>query len=198
MKKNYSNIVSMEGNEFLLETKRTNRLAARRAIKGLRKRSRHNSIVLGVLEYDWPVATSIIESLSNYVGFKIGSASGEPVIYKILEFALNRYSSLLFHSHDNKHEDAARIAVFIDGLITKTCEIACDLPMEEAQKDIFLSTNNKQTLSDWVAKKDKQNCDEPSLRRHLYGLIANDNVKYILKSANYEQAVVLGSLAARH
>ena len=81
MKNNMSNIIKLsdfearsaatmgdlKGNGVVEKASRS--IAAKRAVKVLRKRSRHNSVVLGILEYDWPVATSIIETIRSFMTF---------------------------------------------------------------------------------------------------------------------------------
>ncbi len=216
MKNNMSNIIKLsdfearsaatmgdlKGNGVVEKASRS--IAAKRAVKVLRKRSRHNSVVLGILEYDWPVATSIIETISDYIGSGIHT-NNEPVIYDILEFAIERYSKFLFHTRSTKYEDAIRIAAFIEGLITKTCDVA-QMKITNESGTSSWAAGDKASFSEWYKRNGTSKLTvqpEPvenvqDLRKFLYELIANDQVKHILKSANYEKAVVFGSLAASH
>ena len=158
-------------------------------------------MVLGILEYDWPVASSIIETLNDYIGCGIKS-DGEPVIYDILEFGIERYSKFLFHSRETKYEDAIRIAAFIEGLIAKTCEVA-QVKITNKDGSSSWATGSKMSFTVWYERNGSDSLlvqpepaeNEQDLRKFLYELVANEQVKHILKSTNYEQAVVLGSLA---
>lgn len=201
MKKTPINIISIDGHKRYKSddsAKKIKSVIARKTIKVLKRRSRHNSIVLGVLEYDWPVAISMIETLSEYIGHTL-CYDDEPIIYPVIEFALECYGKFLFHGYSKKHEDAVRLAAFMDGLLTKTCEVAQEVKSKQPETKIqTLSMVNKRTLSaDWVnAELDESGLS--GLRRSLYELIVNEHVKHILKSANYEQAVVLGGVGVSH
>lgn len=195
MKRKPTNIISMESHKRHRNSRETKSVLARKTIKTLKKRSRHNSIVLGVLEYDWPVARSIIEIVCEYIGHNICS-DDEPIIYPILEFALERYSKFLFQGGREKHKDFVRLAAFIDGILTKTCEMAQEFIKTQPKNNKLLMVN-KRTLSDWL-NGEPDAASRLLLRRSLYDLVANRHVKHILKSTNYENAVVFGSLGARN
>lgn len=171
-------------------------------INALKKRGRRNTHTLLLLQFDWPASQDIIERLSCFITDGI-KASGEPVIYPIIEEALQRYSAAVFHGKYKKHDDPARIGVFLETMITQTCR-ALEIRIVDSKGASWLVARG-QPLSHWIYEHpgdltiySHAHDDEPALRGLLYELLTCESVKKVLERKGYGEAVVAGRLAAGH
>ena len=164
----------------------------------LKCRGRKSAHILSLLQVDWPVSEDIIRKLSSHISRNI-IVNNEPVIYFIVEKALAEYSHFVFFKGSKKYQDIARISVFLETLITETCKIL-EVQVVSDNGDVW-SVNKKESFNTWLSNHDESLKVIPhlygnteALRSFIYELIANESVKKILRSANYEQTVVTGSM----
>lgn len=171
-----------------------------RVMNELKSRGRKNAHILSILQFDWPASESIIEKLSCYITDGI-KANKEPVIYLIIEEALQKYGQLVFHEQKEKYEDPARISAFLETLITETCR-ALEIQIFNSNGKSW-SVDSGESFSLWFSTnpgdlsiKPHPHEDETSLRGLLYDLITCESVKTVLRRTNYEKAVVTGRMVA--
>ena len=155
----------------------------------IRKRDRKNAHTLALLFFDWPATSDVIEQLCCFIADVIKSDK-EPVIYQILEEALNKYSGVVFHANKRKYDDQVRLGVFLETIITETAK-ALEVEIEDL--------GNK-----WPVEKGElfivphQHQNECKLREALYQLVASESIKTALRRTNYEEAIVAGRLVTGH
>lgn len=169
-------------------------------IAALKRRDRRNTRMLSLLQCDWPAAQAIIERLSLLIGDGI-RADEQPVIYSIIETALHRYASVVFHENSQKAEDPARIGAFLEAIITETCRsLAIEVVGSSGQ---VWSIHSGKPFAHWLYEQSGELKvqttrfrDQEVARQRLYALLTNDSVRAVLRKAGYEEAVVAGRLAA--
>lgn len=168
----------------------------------IRKRDRKNAHTLALLFFDWPATNNIIEQLCCFITDEIKSDK-EPVIYPILEKALNKYSDVVFHVNKHKYEDPIRLGVFLETIITETVK-ALEIEIEDSLGNKW-SVEKNESFSHWLENHKgvlsiipHQHQNECKLRKVLYQLITSKSVKTVLRRTNYEQAVVAGRLVVSH
>lgn len=172
----------------------------------IRKRDRKNAHTLALLFFDWPATSDVIEQLCCFIADVIKSDK-EPVIYQILEEALNKYSGVVFHANKRKYDDQVRLGVFLETIITETAkaleveieDLGNKWPVEKGKPFSNLLADHK--LVDhkgelFIVPHQHQN--ECKLREALYQLVASESIKTALRRTNYEEAIVAGRLVTGH
>ncbi len=167
--------------------------------KTIGTRGKKNAHILDLLKIDWPASQTIIEKLSLLITAGI-KKNKEPIIYLIIEEALQRYSDVVFHNNSKKYDDPIRIGVFLETIITATCRVL-EIQIMDSQGNKW-SVDSCQSFFHWtlnhpgeLAIYQYQHQDEHSLRSLLYDLMTCNSVKNVLKRANYEEAVLAGRMA---
>ncbi|TOI60583.1 hypothetical protein [Vibrio parahaemolyticus] len=174
----------------------------KKVLSVIRKRDRKNAHTLALLFFDWPATNDVIEQLCCFITDGIKSDK-EPVIYPILEEALDKYSGVVFHANKRKYEDPVRLGVFLETIITETAK-ALEIEIEDSLGNKW-SVEKGEPFSHWLADHKgelfivpHQHQNECKLRKALYQLVASESVKTVLRRTNYEEAVVAGRLVASH
>lgn len=168
--------------------------------KTMRRRSRRYASLLDLLIFDWPDADEILYNLYLYVSDSI-HRNKDPVIYHIVEQALDSYNDAVFNRDKKKLDDPVRISIFIESLIKSTCSYF-EVSIVDERGEAW-SVDSGERFVDWLRNHsgdlkiyDHQHQDEASLRGMLYTLVTCESVKKVIKRSGYEDAVLAGSVAA--
>lgn len=154
--------------------------------------------LLEVLAADWPEARKSINTLCHYVSQNIQNG-GEPVLNMIIVNALKQYQRVVWHKNNEKFQDPLRIATFIDALISEACQ-ALNIEVQAAN-GMKWTVHSGCAFTLWLSKNGgdvkvmpAENLDQKAIRKGLYELITEENIKSVLRRANYEAAIVDGSM----
>ncbi|TDX26812.1 hypothetical protein DFO67_11577 [Modicisalibacter xianhensis] len=165
----------------------------------VRKRTRRHASLVDLLSFDWPDARKIMNNLYSHISDNI-QINKKPVIYNIIDVALDRYHDAVFQKNGRKLDDPKRIAIFIVTLIVETCR--------ELEVAIVDEKGNEWTVDagqPFIAWREdhpgdlkvygRSHPDEEMLRKVLYTLVTSESIKGVLKRAGYEEAVLAGCVA---
>lgn len=174
-----------------------------RVMETLRARGRKNADTLILLQFDWPdtehVLGRVVDSVADF------SCNGsDPVIYSILDQALERYSKAVHFRVgcsylDASKKDPMRLAIFIEALITETMMVVKAGRQNGCKGEWPLDQGV--SLSEWLCEqgglseaeqKLKPCMSNETLRSTLYELFTSERVRSILRRVGYEEAVVGG------
>lgn len=167
--------------------------------EGIREQGRRYADLADLLFFDWPKAKGVVESLQAYLSDHI-QLEDNPVVYRLIRDSLDRYHDAVFNHSGKKLEDPLRLAIFIDALLTATCEIV-NIEIENDQGAAWTIASG-QPFSSWLMENDGGITiyagaveDERAIREILYALLTSDSIKRILKRAGHEDAVLANRLA---
>lgn len=173
---------------------RTERLS-----QAMKKMGEDQAEIVAMLEFDWPGADQIIDALCNFVTESI-QEDGSPVIYRIVDKALESYGKAVFRPDGKKLEDPLRIAIFLDRLLSESA-IELNIWIEDDRGSAW-NVDSEIPFSDWleqhpgdVAVYQRAGADHLMLRKRLYALLTCSPIKRVMKRTGYESAVVDGRLA---
>lgn len=166
----------------------------------MRRRSRRRATLIDLLFYDWPASKEMMENLYGYISATI-TKNNEPVIYCILDKALNRYRDVVFCKNGERIDDPVRIGVFVETLIVETCR-ELEVSIYDAAGAAW-SVDSGQPFLAWLQGHPgslmicgQTHENESALRQMLYCLITSDSIKKVLRRGLYDQDILAGRLAA--
>lgn len=158
--------------------------------------------VAELLFYDWPKAKEVAVALLDYVSLHIRRQE-EALALEILCEALVAYSEVSQFARINRTEkvdDALRLAIFVDALITVT--------LRDLQISVVTESGDQWSLpegvsfSTWLGGREgdltvyhKPIDDVLPIRAMLYRAITTPSVKRILLRSGYEDAILANRLA---
>lgn len=175
-------------------------VAANAVIAVVKKRKKlADREIYSLLRHDWSASQNMIEQLTYFLTTEI-TRDGEPIIYPILEEAFDRYHNIVFHSNPEKAEDIARIAVFLDQLITSTLR-RMDQQLVDPQGACWhldcgegFSTWRQAHPGELISQPYQIN-DPMEGRRRLYYLMADPRIRFVFTRSNYyEEAIMAGDI----
>lgn len=166
--------------------------------EGIREQGRRYADLADLLFFDWPKAKGVVESLQAYLSDHI-QLEENPVVYRLIRDSLDRYHDAVFNHSGKKLDDPLRLAIFIDALLTATCDIV-NIEIENDQGSTWTITTG-QPFSSWLMENDGGITiyagaveDQQPIREMLYALLTSDSIKRILKRAGHEDAVLANRL----
>lgn len=165
----------------------------------VRKRTRRHASLVDLLSFDWPDAKKIMNNLYSHISDNVHK-NNKPVIYDIIDVALDRYHDAVFQKNGKKLDDPKRIAIFIETLIVETCR-ELELAIVDEKGDEW-TVDSGQPFVAWrdahpgdLEVYGRTHPDEDVLRKMLYTLVTSESIKRVLKRAGYEEAVLAGCVA---
>lgn len=171
-------------------------------IEGLKERGRRNADLLALLQFDWPVSEAVIQNISGHITEDL-CTNDTPVIYEIIESALLRYSEAVHFKGYGKLEDPARLGMFLDTLISEASRIIGVTVHDERGKTWTVTDGI--SFKHWCDKAvggltltPSPVSDEKRVRHALYKIVTNEQIQQVLRRANYEDALVGGTLDISH
>tara|TARA_R110002051_G_scaffold299268_1_gene366401 strand:- start:10725 stop:11249 length:525 start_codon:yes stop_codon:yes gene_type:complete len=155
-----------------------------------------------LLFYDWPKAKEVAVALLEYISLHI-RRQDEALALEVLCEALVAYGEVSQFARINRIEkvdDALRLAIFVDALITVTLrDLQIVVETEDGDK---WSLPEGVAFSTWLGDRDgdltvyHQPLDDVlPIRAMLYGAITSPSVKRILLRAGYENPILANRLA---
>jgi len=147
---------------------------------------------------DWPATKQILENLKTIIE-AVYASDCSLAMDKILEKALTAYGNYVYYEK-RKHEDLLRLSVFIDVLITETFALLDLEIINSKSHELVWSCQSKTSFALWriayennqlgLIQKHLRSDNNDYLRDSLYRLIVCDQLKRLLKEANYEATIV--------
>ncbi|MBB3105242.1 hypothetical protein [Azomonas macrocytogenes] len=166
-------------------------------MKTIKQRGRNNAYLWSLLQWDWPIAKDIIDQVyAFFLSAEIPDTPLSELACQVIEEALQRYGTTIFDGPYLKHEDAYRISVFLDTLISVTTAQLIDGISDEKGHVWKVRFDEEQVIWYQQDKLDSDSDDEASLRAQLYGLFACEKLQFCLRRASNEQAILAGSIPA--
>ena len=156
-----------------------------------------------LLFYDWPKAKEVAVSLLNYISLQL-CRQEKTLALTILCEGLVAYSEVAQFAKSNlqsKVDDALRLAIFVDSLITVSVR---DLQIAvEKESGERWSLPEGVTFSSWLGDEHQGDLtvyhqpfqDPIPVRAMLYGVITTPSIKRILQRSGYEDAILANRLA---
>lgn len=174
--------------------------AANAVIQAVKKRRKlTDREIYSLLKHDWPASQHMVEQLTYFLTTEL-TLEGEPILYPILEEALNRYCGVVYLNNSEKVEDIGRVAVFLDQLISSTLQ-RMNQQWTDAQGEAW-HLDCGEGFSTWrqahpgeLTGQPYQINDTLEGRRRLYYLMTHPRMRLVFTRSNYyEEAIMAGDV----
>ena len=169
-------------------------------INELKYRGVKNTIVLSLLQHDWPSSEKILRNLANHLSSGFIDENGRVVLVEIVTKALKAYECTIHSDKRIRASDHERMCVFLEALISATCHYMQIKAVDNRTAEVW-TISNKEAFTQWVKQRsnhieivENPFDDERFIRAKLYEKVVTKSVKDLFREYKYEDSIVDGNL----